>query len=183
MTNVFLNEGLWMFLALISLIFISYKPVKNKIKMYLNTKIIDLEKEIASAIMIKETASLKLHEIQEKHRKAVDESQRIQQEAKNRADEIMLETNKKIQSISNHSKVMINLYKEKSDNDIVNILKNDVVLTVINMLENNHMKYSQNDMNIDSQDNNDNTSKNISDSEQNNNINQENLEILKKIWN
>lgn len=129
------NELTWMVVAFVVLLLLSFRPFKSKLQEALDRRIGDLENEIASAIRLRESATAKLAEMQQQQGKAIEENQKMQELAQVRAEEIIAAAVKKVSEVSEHGKTMISLYKEKSDRDILNLLKSDVVITVLSVLE------------------------------------------------
>jgi len=170
--KILANEYTWLASALIILVYFSFKPIRNAILAALDARIKNINSEVEDALKLKKSVQNQLDEAREMHKQAEENNVAYRLEAEQKAAEIMQEAHAKIAEITEHSKAMIELHRIKNDNDLVNSLKSDIIVTVISMIEEQYEKDRQaaesQEEDGDLDDNDDNNSARIS--------------LLNKIW-
>lgn len=121
--------------ALALLVAASFKPCKRKIHDILDDKINALNSEIVEAVRTKELAQAQLEEVKKLHRESVAYNQKMHDDARENAESIIIEAHRKVSEMADHGKAMMELYQDKNDKDILSMLKNDVVITVLSKIE------------------------------------------------
>lgn len=156
-----LNEGFWVFLAFIFLIGLSFKYVKKEVCSALDSKIKSVESSIFDAEEAKKSSHEKLVSLKNEHEKASIQYEMVIKEAKIQAENIINDTEMRIKLLDERSIELINEYRKQSDLAMIESVKGDILMTILNLLE-NEQKHSKEDQ-----------VRAVEDS----------LNVIKKIWN
>ncbi len=156
-----LGEGLWVFLSFVLLIVLSFKRIKKSILSTLDNKIKSVESSIVDVEEAKQLLKDQLLLLKEEYSKAIAQYETIIAEAKTEAQNIINDTEEKVKMLDAKSLEIINEYKKQTDTAMIDTLKGDVLMTILNLLE------------AEQKQNTSDRSKNVDDT----------LNLIKKIWN
>ncbi len=156
-----LNEEFWVFLSFIFLIGISFKFLKKNIISGLDSKIKSVESSIFNAAEAKKSSHEKLLSLKNEYEKASIQYEMVIKEAKAQAENIINDTEMRIKSLDERSSEVINEYRKQSDAAMIDSVKGDILITILNLLE-NEQKHSK--------------------EEQKRGV-EHSLNVIKKIWN
>jgi F0F1-type ATP synthase membrane subunit b/b' len=131
-----LNEGFWVFLAFIFLIGISFKYLKKNITSALDSKIKSVESSIFNAEEAKKSSNEKLLSLKSEYEIASIQYEMVIKEAKAQAENIINDTEMRIKSLDERSIEVINEYRKHSDAAMIESVKGDILMTILNLLEN-----------------------------------------------
>lgn len=130
-----LNEGFWIFLSFVSLVLILVKYMRKGIISALDEKIRSVEVSILDVEQAKKNSEANLATLKSEHDKAIMQYEKLISEAKSESERILNETETKVQLFYGRSNELLNEYKKKSEEAMIESLKGDILVTVLHMLE------------------------------------------------
>ncbi len=140
---------------------ISFKFLKKNIISGLDSKIKSVESSIFNAEEAKKSSHEKLLSLKNEYEKASIQYEMVIKEAKAQAENIINDTEMRIKSLDERSIEVINEYRKQSDAAMIESVKGDILMTILNLLE-DEQKHSKEEQ-----------KRCIEDS----------LNVMKKIWN
>jgi F0F1-type ATP synthase membrane subunit b/b' len=142
------NDYFYIFLSFIGFIGLSYSFIKNTINSLLTAKINAVESSIGSAEKSRKDTHDMLIALKADYEETKKQFDTIMQNAKHEANAIMQETERKILTLSEKSQEAFEEYKNRARETMVEELKGSVLVTVLNIIENealnNHLEQIQN---------------------------------------
>ena len=130
-----LHEGFWMFLSFLFLIGILFKFIKKSVISSLDRKIQSVEDSITNGAKMKKSANEKLISLKVDYDKALLQYENIILEAKTEAENIISNTEAKVKLLDERSLDLISEYRKQSDMAMVESLKGDILMTILNLIE------------------------------------------------
>jgi F0F1-type ATP synthase membrane subunit b/b' len=142
------NDYFYIFLSFIGFIGLSYSFIKNTINSLLTAKINAVESSIGSAEKSRKDTHDMLIALKADYEETKKQFDTIMENAKHEANAIMQETERKILTLSEKSQEAFEEYKNRARETMVEELKGSVLVTVLNIIENealnNHLEQIQN---------------------------------------
>ena len=130
-----LNESFWIFLSFVLLIGIFLKYVRKGVLSSLDSKIKSVEESIVTAETAKKNANATLLSLKEDYEKALLQYENNINEAKIEAKNIIDDAEARIKSLDESSVKIITEYRKQSDSAMMEALKGDILMTILNLLE------------------------------------------------
>jgi F0F1-type ATP synthase membrane subunit b/b' len=130
-----LNEGLWISLAFVSLLVVSFKYLKKGIVSALDAKIRSVESSISEVESAKRSSEEKLALLKAEHEKALVQYEEVINQAKAEAERILHDTEIKVQMFHDKTNSLLNDYRKNSEQAMIESFKGDVLMTLFNLLE------------------------------------------------
>jgi F0F1-type ATP synthase membrane subunit b/b' len=158
------DEIFWIFLSFVGFIGISFSFVRRSVTSAIDKKIQAVEKSIHDAEAENAAAHQILVNLKEDYENLIKTASVTIEQSKNEAASIISEAEERIANLNLKSDEIFEDYKKRSENQMIDSLKTEVVITVLSMIESD----------IDSLNNN--------PTEQLKNI-ENSRKVLKKLWN
>jgi F0F1-type ATP synthase membrane subunit b/b' len=131
-----LNESFWIFLSFVFLIGILFKFIKKSVISTLDCKIRSVEDSITNGAEMKKSAHEKLLSLKVDYEKALLQYENIISEAKTEAENIIRDTEARVKLLDDRYLDLISEYRRQSDTAMVESLKGDILMTILNLIEN-----------------------------------------------
>ncbi len=131
-----LSETMWITLAFIAFIALSYRPLKLILLSNLDNKIKKIEDELNVTITAKIEAQNMLEDLRKEYQEAKADSQKLRDKAKEESELIFEEVKKSLLGITEKGNNLINGYKDHQERMLIANFKHDVITTVLTLIEN-----------------------------------------------
>lgn len=129
------DELFWIFLSFIGFIGISFSFVKRTVVSALDNKIKSVEKSIHDAETENAAAHQLLVKLKEDYEALIKSAAITIEQSKTEAASIIAETEEKITNLNLRSEEIFEDYKRRSENQMIDSLKTEVIVTVLSMIE------------------------------------------------
>lgn len=130
-----LNEGFWVFLSFVCLMGMSFRHIKKSVLANLDHRIKSVEESIVNGEAAKQSSHEKLLSLKKDYEKALVQYKNAIEEAKVEAENIISSTESKVRALDERAIEIMNEYRQQSDVAMVESLKGDILMTIINLLE------------------------------------------------
>jgi F0F1-type ATP synthase membrane subunit b/b' len=130
-----LNEEFWVFLAFVCLMGISFRHIKKSVLANLDDRIKSVEESIVNGESAKQSSHEKLLSLKKDYDKALVQYKNAIEEAKVEAQNIINDTEAKVKILDERAIEIMNEYRQQSDTAMIESLKGDILMTIINLLE------------------------------------------------
>ena len=143
--TILTNELFWIALSFsVFVAIIMHKSVKGKIYSALDQRIKKAINEVVEAEIIKKSAQMRLKEANARYSSIVDSNARVLQLAQTDAQALLSEATNKINDLEKQKNSLIDGYQNAQNKEIIDALKNDVLVTALNIVEHKFESLLQN---------------------------------------
>jgi F0F1-type ATP synthase membrane subunit b/b' len=129
------DELFWVFLSFVGFVGVSFSFVRRSVTSALDNKIKSVEKSIHDAEAENAAAHQILVNLKDEYEGLIKAASITIEQSKNEAASIIAEAEERIANLNSKSDEIFEEYKKRSETQMIDSLKTEVVITVLSMIE------------------------------------------------
>jgi F-type H+-transporting ATPase subunit b len=133
--QITLNENFWIAVSFLVFVGLAFTFVKRSVMQVIDIKIQSINKSVSEAQYIKDKAHEELIHLKNEYQKTLEKSHQTVEDAKSDAQNFIQAAQKQIMESNTNIEKLLNDYQKKAESKMIETLKNDVIVTVISIIE------------------------------------------------